>query len=181
MDIKTLCLAVLYKEDASGYEIKKAFEEGPFSHFQAASFGSIYPSLSQLRKSGLVSDRAQAQDGRPDKKVYSLTEAGRDAFHAALMADPGRDQFRSDLLFLLFFAEQLEPGRMAGMIDDRIGFYRDWIQQMDEFTAAGPTSPGHEFVRGFGRAVYAAAAEYMDDNRDKLLHQVAKPKADAAE
>src|SRR5690606_26574731 len=33
MDVKTLCLAVLFREEATGYEIKKAFEEGPFAHF----------------------------------------------------------------------------------------------------------------------------------------------------
>ena len=33
MDAKTLCLGVLLRGEASGYEIKKAFEEGPFSQF----------------------------------------------------------------------------------------------------------------------------------------------------
>src|SRR3546814_8991519 len=37
MDAKTLCLGVLSRGAASGYEIKKAFEEGPFSHFHQRS------------------------------------------------------------------------------------------------------------------------------------------------
>jgi len=48
MDVKTLCLGVLSLGDASGYEIRKMFEEGPFAHFHHASFGSIYPALSPL-------------------------------------------------------------------------------------------------------------------------------------
>ena len=80
MDVKTLCLAVLFQGEATGYEIKKAFEEGPFAHFQRASFGSIYPSLSRLLAEGLAEAEAHEQDGRPDKKVYRLTAAGREAF-----------------------------------------------------------------------------------------------------
>ncbi len=41
MDAKTLCLGALSRGDASGYEIKKAFEEGPLSHIHEASFGAI--------------------------------------------------------------------------------------------------------------------------------------------
>ena len=40
MDVKTLCLGVLTLGDASGYEIRKQFEEGPFAHFFGASYGS---------------------------------------------------------------------------------------------------------------------------------------------
>src|SRR3546814_11137191 len=68
MDAKTLCLGVLSRGAASGYEIKKAFEEGPFSHFHQASFGSIYPALNALSADGPVAVRAQAQQKRPQRK-----------------------------------------------------------------------------------------------------------------
>src|SRR3546814_15114546 len=88
MDGKTLCLAVLFREEATGYEIKKAFEEGPFAHFQRAGFGSIYPALSRLLAEGLAEARAHEQDGRPDKKVYRLNAAGRAAFPRANGPEP---------------------------------------------------------------------------------------------
>jgi PadR family transcriptional regulator AphA len=43
MNVRTLCLGILAQHDASGYEIKKAVEEGLFAHFIDASYGSIYP------------------------------------------------------------------------------------------------------------------------------------------
>src|SRR3546814_15083233 len=113
MDAKTLCLGVLSRGAASGYEIKKAFEEGPFSHFHQASFGSIYPALNALSADGLVAVRAQAQQKRPAKKISSLTPKGRNALLAALMATPGPDAVRSDLLFLLSFAQHLPLGRAS--------------------------------------------------------------------
>ena len=69
MNVRTLCLGVLTAGEASGYEIKKDIEEGMFSHFIDASFGSIYPALTQLAGEGLLTVRAEEQTGKPDKKV----------------------------------------------------------------------------------------------------------------
>ena len=77
MDARTLCLGALELGDASGYEIKKLYEEGDLSHFYAVGFGSIYPALTRLVDDGLAECFDQPQDKRPDKKVYALTEAGR--------------------------------------------------------------------------------------------------------
>ena len=48
MNVRTLCLGVLSFGDATGYEIKKMAEDGLFSHFIEASFGSIYPALTKM-------------------------------------------------------------------------------------------------------------------------------------
>lgn len=171
MDVKTLCLGVLSRGEASGYEIKKAFEEGPFSHFHQASFGSIYPALNALSADGLVVVRAQAQDKRPDKKIYSLAPKGRNALIAALMADPQPDAMRSDFLFILSFAQYLPPARVEQLINARIAWYREMLARMEGCAAEVP--PGAHFVRGMGIAVYRAAAEYLESHRDRLLAEIA--------
>ena len=96
MDIKTLCLGILSLGDATGYEIKKMVAEGSFSFFSEASYGSIYPALGKLMEEGLVTCRAMAQDKRPDKKVYSLTESGREELTISLRKDPDPDKNRSE-------------------------------------------------------------------------------------
>ena len=78
MNVRTLCLGVLSSGEASGYEIKKEIEEGLFNHFIDASYGSIYPALTQLAGEGLVTVRAEEQSGKPDKKVYAITTKGVD-------------------------------------------------------------------------------------------------------
>jgi len=181
MDVKTLCLAVLSKGEASGYEIKKAFEEGPFAHFQTASFGAIYPALARLAHEGMVTLTEHAQDGKPDKKMYRLTPAGREALFATLEITPGPDQIRSDFLFLLFFAEHLPPRRINALIDARIAFFKGALAHMDELDAQGPCDIGHGFVRGFGRAVYQAAADYLEANRAELINRVSEQNRNAAD
>lgn len=184
MDVKTLCLAVLFKGEATGYEIKKAFEEGPFAHFQRASFGSIYPALSRLLAEGLAEAQAHEQDGRPDKKVYRLTAAGRAAFHRAIGQEPEPDQFRSDMLFLLYFAREMPRDRVAALIDGYIASYGVQADRIEACRAERAASgaeidPGRWLVSGFGVAIYRAAAEYLAGNREALLSGL--PRAGEAE
>jgi PadR family transcriptional regulator AphA len=171
MDSRTLCLGVLSRGDASGYEIKKAFEEGPFGHIHETSFGSIYPALTGLLRDGLVACTEMAQEKRPDKKVYSITSTGREGLARALMAPPAPDKMRSDFLFIMFFAHLLPPARLAELIDRRIAWYRDCLERMGACDP-GACPAGEAFVHGLGLAVYRAAAEYLAAHRNGLLEEV---------
>ena len=181
MDVRTLCLGVLSRGEASGYEIKKAFEEGPFSHFYQASFGSIYPALNALSTEGLVVVRAQAQDKRPDKKIYSIAPKGRNVLVTALMATPAPDAMRSDFLFILSFAQYLPPDRVDQLIGERIAWYREMLIRMEGCACGATIPPGASFVRGMGIAVYRAAADYLESHREELLAQIGEADLQVAE
>ena len=168
MAVKTLCLGVLTLGDATGYEIRKQFEEGPFAHFYDASYGSIYPALGRLLKDGLVSVTEHVQDGKPDKKVYQLTPAGRAVFVAALAEDPSPDKFRSEFLVRFFFAELMEPVQMELVYDQYHAHFRGMADFLLGMEDAG-TPAGRLLVRGMGRTFYAAMADYLDTHRDEFL------------
>lgn len=184
MDVKTLCLGVLSRGEASGYEIKKAFEEGPFSHFHQASFGSIYPALNALSAEGLIAGRAQVQDKRPDKKSYSITPKGRNALVTALMAPPAPDAVRSDFLFILTFAQYLPPTRVDQLIGERIAWYHEALARMESCSREPEDrvgGPGADFVLGMGIAVYRAAADYLETHREALIAETGDPPLQVAE
>ncbi len=163
-DVKTLCLGILTMGDASGYEIKKTFEER-FSHFFAASFGSIYPALNKLTQEGLVTCAAQAQSKRPDKKVYSITPAGKIAFMDTLNQPLAPDRHRSEFLALMMFSHLLTLRQLSDAIDGKIAEYRREIDAISDCENERPCSPGEEFVAGFGKAIYEAAIRYVEDHR----------------
>ena len=163
MDIRTLCLGVLTMGDASGYEIKKTFED-QLSHFFEASFGSIYPALNRLTQEGLVTCTAQAQDKRPDKKVYAITPAGRLAFLDELAKPPGRDRLRSEFLAVMMFADLLPARHLAAVIDAKVKSFERQIQDLEACTLESETA-GRRFVRGYGIALMTAAIGYIEDNR----------------
>src|ERR1043166_9203888 len=106
MDVRTICLGILTRGDATGYEIKKIFEEDGLQHFVEASFGSIYPALGKLTEDGLVSVREEVQEKRPDRKVYSISPAGRAALLSALMKPLPEDRHRSPFVFAMLRSEE---------------------------------------------------------------------------
>ena len=172
MDARTLCLAVLMNGEASGYEIKKTLEEAPFSHFQDTGFGSIYPALSRLTEDGLVSGETLAQEKRPNKIVYTITDAGRSALVEALMQPPAPDRYRSDFLFVLFLGHLVPPQHLLAVVDERITFYESLIAHME--TCQLDNRPeGQKLAHGFGLAVYRSAAQYLKENRERLAAEVA--------
>lgn len=169
MDAKTLCLGALMHQDASGYEIRKLYEEGPYSCFHAVSFGSIYPALNQMLADGLVTVREMVQDGRPDKKVYAITALGREAFIRGLNADPAPDRFRSDMLYILSFGHLLAAERRTALLDGYVAEHRRMIEDLTAAAAdCRDESPGGRFVRDFGLAIYDTIIRYISENRHIL-------------
>ncbi|HVY62243.1 MAG TPA: PadR family transcriptional regulator, partial [Planctomycetota bacterium] len=70
-DLRLIVLALLEKAPRHGYDIIKAVEELT-SGFYSPSPGVIYPTLTYLEEAGHAASAAEG-----NKKVYSITEAGR--------------------------------------------------------------------------------------------------------
>tara|TARA_B100000315_G_scaffold259810_1_gene317354 strand:- start:2414 stop:2956 length:543 start_codon:yes stop_codon:yes gene_type:complete len=168
MDIKSLCLGALSIGDASGYEIKKMFEEGPFSHFYDAGYGSIYPALNKLLEDDLVTCTEIEQESRPAKKVYSLTDAGLTYLKADLNQKPARDKTRSESIVMMFFGHLLSSSHREEILHSYIDYFRDGCTCLDDLDLSNQPN-GRLFVRGLGLAVYEAAAKYLEENKDLLL------------
>jgi len=94
----------------TGYEIKQMTEQS-IRYFWTISPVQIYPSLTQLEASGLITGREDPQGRRP-RRVYEITDAGQAALREWL-GRPGPIPFElRDLgLVKLFFADALDPGQ----------------------------------------------------------------------
>lgn len=175
MNVKELCLGALTFGDASGYDLKKFFEQ-TFNHFCVAGFGSIYPALAELTAAGLVTCSEESQKGKPDRRVYSLTDAGRDAFVKDLETTEPQHKVKSDFLLMLYFAHLLSPERLEAVLDNRIAQLDrqlELIRQCQQDPAVAGTLPiGAEFVHGFGTAAMTAARDYLRNNRQHFVAAV---------
>lgn len=74
--LRFLLLALLEREPRHGYDLKAVFEEF-LGGTWPLNIGQVYTALARLEQDGLVSCEVVAQDLLPDRKVYSLTEEGR--------------------------------------------------------------------------------------------------------
>jgi len=183
MHVTTLCLGALAFDEATGYEIKKMFEDGPFGHFLEASYGSIYPALTKLTEEGLVQCRVETQSGRPDKKIYALTEKGWLEFRSRLQEPPAADRYRSEFLFVLTFAHLLPRDQVAGLVDEKLGELEAALNLID--CSDEPDSPGKRFVRDYGRHMYQSSIAFLEENRHWLenvdSHELSFPDQHGAE
>ena len=167
MNVKTLCLGILHFGDATGYEIRKMAQEGRFGHFIEASYGSIYPALIGLENSKLVSSRKESNPGRPDRKVYSINEAGRADFNATLQNDPREDIVKSEFLFVMMCADLLPGAHITHLLDQRLSQLEAKIAHLKDVNTSCEHQ-GSRFVIGYGLAMYEATHAYLANHRQNI-------------
>jgi DNA-binding PadR family transcriptional regulator len=74
-DLDALVLGVLQDSSLHGYEITRRINERS-SAFRIKE-GQLYPILHRLESEGHISATWVPQEGKPDRKVYRLTDSGR--------------------------------------------------------------------------------------------------------
>jgi PadR family transcriptional regulator, regulatory protein AphA len=173
MNVRTLCLGILSLQEASGYEIKKDVEDGLFSHFIDASFGSIYPALTQLAAEGYVTVREEEQTGKPDKKVYAITETGRNALARAISVSPAKDKYKSEFLFQMLLQDYLSPEMMLVAIQKQLDDLNEDLTRIAECSHEAPIGHGSHFVADYGNAVLTAGVKCLEYKKTELLQQMA--------
>jgi DNA-binding PadR family transcriptional regulator len=76
MALEHALLVSLTERAGSGYELARRFDKS-IGFFWRATHQQIYRVLKRMEESGWLSSETIAQEGRPDKKVYTVNEAGR--------------------------------------------------------------------------------------------------------
>jgi len=96
MALEHAILVSLSEQEGSGYELARRFDRS-IGHFWKATHQQIYKVLARMEASGLVSVELVHQANRPDKKVYRVTDTGREEL-SRWVQEPTEEEFgRSDL------------------------------------------------------------------------------------
>lgn len=96
MALEHAILVSLTERAGSGYELTRRFDKS-IGFFWRATHQQIYRVLKRMLDDGLITVEHVAQDGKPDKKVYSVGPDGR-AELARWLAAPGEPvELRTDL------------------------------------------------------------------------------------
>ena len=108
-------LALLAKRPSSGYDLAQRTHR-PLGYFWTATYGQIHPQLRELAAAGLLSVAAVRGPGPHDKRVYSITDAGRSTLAAWVTQPPAREVERDELLlkvFAIWIADPADARRFA--------------------------------------------------------------------
>ncbi|HEY9666439.1 MAG TPA: PadR family transcriptional regulator [Coleofasciculaceae cyanobacterium] len=107
MAIAHAILVSLIERPASGYDLGKRFESS-VGFFWKATHQQIYRELTKLEELGWITAEVIAQENRPDKKLYSVTELGKGEL-IEWMVQPGELAPVKDDLLVKIFAGYLPP------------------------------------------------------------------------
>jgi DNA-binding PadR family transcriptional regulator len=99
--MKHVFLALLASGRTHGYELKQRYDALFAAVWGPVNIGQIYVTLGRLAREGLVVQQVVPQEGRPDRKDYELTPAGRQALGQWLAEPADVPLPKSDLLLKL--------------------------------------------------------------------------------
>ena len=74
-DVEAMVLGVLQSEPGYGYEIAKRIREVSDEMFKYGE-AQLYPALRKLEEAGYVVGEWVMQEGKPNRRVYSITDEG---------------------------------------------------------------------------------------------------------
>ncbi len=113
-----LVLGLLSRRPMSGYDIKKHVKES-LGAVTNASYGTLYPMLHKLLAQEAVAMQEVPQTGRPSKKVYRITDKGRQELESWLREPASADQVRREFLLKLYLAKDLSADDLRELIATR--------------------------------------------------------------
>ncbi|GGS28691.1 PadR family transcriptional regulator [Streptomyces humidus] len=120
MPLHHAVLALLTRRPNHGYELKARFEEAVGPQWGGLNIGHLYQILERLVRDGYVSRSQVTQTDRPDKNLYTLTEAGEAELRSwATTAWVRVGGFRDELFLKLLGAVALGPQALATLIESQ--------------------------------------------------------------
>lgn len=162
LTVEQLCLSILYEGEATGYDIRRRFSAGEEALFADASIGAIYPALTKLEAKGLVGFVIEEQVGKPSRKVYRITEAGRQAFMAGLREPLAKDKFQSSFLHFLRFAHLAPREVVVANIEARQQHLDDEVGRLEAMLSQSSSSSQGRWMLEYALAMTQAMRDGLD-------------------
>jgi DNA-binding PadR family transcriptional regulator len=171
--VTPVILGLLWHRPRSGYEIKAAVDRST-RFFWAASYGQIYPELRRLEQAGLVSG-TEAPNGGRRRRIYELTEEGREALEAWLHGMQTTVEYRDESLLRLFFADALPVDHALGLLEARRRGHEHFLTELRAIAAlpGGPDPPFVDLVLRWGIAFNEWGARWCAEELERLQRAAA--------
>lgn len=183
MSLAHALLGLLSYGPATGYELRSAFDPSVYVFWQA-TLPQIYRTLHRLEGEGWVDSTIEPQAGRPSRRVYRLTPAGREELTRWLAELPAVPETRNPLMVRLFFGSAAPPGALLSHVrawrDHYAGLLRRHQVEFPQAIEAAARQPGAareapfwRMTLEFGRRHAAMMVEWCDATLSALEKQEA--------
>ena len=128
-------LGLLSRRPLTGYALKKVFDNS-IRHFWTADQSHIYRVLRRLSAQGYVTFESVPQQGKPNRKIYTITSKGRQELVRWLASEEARSvTVREPFLVQLFFSSLLSNEQVLERLGEdatREGCFLSEYEEMSE-------------------------------------------------
>lgn len=115
MDIQYAILGLLNWKPFSGYDLKKIISDSDLFYWSGNN-NQIYYSLVQLHEQGWVTQTVEVQENLPAKKIYDITDRGREELRRSAMVNPELPDLRNSFLIQLAWTDQLTDAELDTLL-----------------------------------------------------------------
>ena len=132
MSLPHILLGMLRKQPKSGYDLNKELKF-VVHYFWETDLSRIYRTLRDLQDKGWVGFQTIVQDGSPNKKVYSITDEGRQELRRWL-AEPGKssqETTRNPFLAQLHFSDAIPPDVQQRVMVERLKTLQEEVSELE--------------------------------------------------
>ncbi|MDD5447946.1 MAG: PadR family transcriptional regulator [Actinomycetota bacterium] len=131
-------LGLLKEKPMHGYELKKRLTY-ILGHFWTVSYGSLYPALKRLEKSGFIERAYSVKEKTRTRNVYRITPAGEKRFLGLLVEEGQSPQSKSSEEFELrmAFFEYLDPATRLKLLERRRNHLEEQAKKFKKYRSGG--------------------------------------------
>jgi DNA-binding PadR family transcriptional regulator len=139
--LKYVILGLLNQQPMSGYDIVQAFQQS-LNEFWTAKHSQIYPELKRLTEEMLIAYQVEITGEVLEKKVYSITAAGKAEFLQWLMREEPMQQTSKDIFRLrMYFCNEMAPDIRLTLLQSQLQQHQLRLQHLQQNQQQFPVMP----------------------------------------
>ena len=130
--LKYAILGLLNKKPMTGYDIGKEFNNKDLGEFWTAKHSQIYPELKKLLNEELIVYQIEISGEILEKKLYSITATGKEAFLEWLKKDEPMEPTPKDIFRLrMYFSNNLDTATRLYLLDRQLVQHQDRLAHLN--------------------------------------------------
>lgn len=170
MAIREGLLALLSDKPRHGYELRAEFETRTAELWRLNS-GQVYTTLDRLERDGFVVGDGDAADPSGRRRLYRVTDAGREELRSWLDASSWTTEPQRDELLMKVLLAASDPPRAATVIADHRHAVLARLQHLRRNQADAPDELAHHLVADALVARLEADLHWLDRCEQRLARR----------
>jgi PadR family transcriptional regulator AphA len=169
--LRHFILGLLTRQPMSGYDIRRTLNSLRWL-VGNPSFGSLYPALHALLKDNLVTVDVDVRPGKPSRKIYAITDAGRQVLQQWIDQPVGPDASARAFVMRLILADSSSRAGLIAQLHQRRAQVAAHCAALKEATAQDDEqSLGRRLALEYGSALASTELDWLDRTLQSLLIQ----------